>query len=289
MFVALILAALAASPSPPSMALTFDDGNDDAAQNGAILKALSDAELHSVLFVAGKRVDSPAGMAQVRSWGEAGHLVGNHTYSHRSLGASGTSLADFEADFSRNETLLREVPGFARIFRFPYLKEGETAAKRDGFREFLRTKDYRTGHVTIDASDWYYDARYREWLKIHVGQDSAPFRDAYLAHLWERAQYYEGLSQNVLGRSVRHTLLLHVNTINAAFLPDVIRMFRERGWSLIDAAAAYDDPVFTVEPDALPAGESLLWALAKAKGERGLRYPGEDEIYEKPLLDAAGL
>src|SRR5262245_31810024 len=86
LFVELILAALAASPSAPSIALTFDDGNDDAAQNGAILKALSEAKLHSVLFVAGKRVDSPEGMAQVRSWGEAGHLVGNHTYSHRSLG-----------------------------------------------------------------------------------------------------------------------------------------------------------------------------------------------------------
>ena len=143
--------------------------------------------------------------------------------------------------------------------------------------------------MTIDASDWYYDARYRDWQKTHVGQDPSAFREAYLAHLWTRAQYYDDLSKKVVGRSVAHTLLLHVNSINAAFLGDVIRMFRARGWNVIDAATAFEDPVFALEPDILPAGESLLWALAKAKCEPDLRYPGEDEVYEKPILDAAGL
>lgn len=38
---------------------------------------------------------------------------------------------------------------------------------------------------------------------------------------------------------------------------------------------------------AVPAGESLMWALAKESGrfEDRLRYPGEDDVYEKPLLD----
>jgi hypothetical protein len=39
----------------------------------------------------------------------------------------------------------------------------------------------------------------------------------------------------------------------------------------------------------LPAGESILWALAKQHGVPGLRWPGEDDIYEKPLLDALQL
>ena len=83
--------------------------------------------------------------------------------------------------------------------------------------------------------------------------------------------------------------MLHTNAINAAFLPDVIRMFRDRGWKVIDAARAFRDPIFAAAPQVLPAGESLVWSLAKAKGEAGLRYPGEDAVYEKPILDAAGL
>ena len=41
----------------------------------------------------------------------------------------------------------------------------------------------------------------------------------------------------------------------------------------------------------LPAGESLIWALAKEsnKFDRSLRYPGEDGDYEKPKMDALGL
>jgi peptidoglycan/xylan/chitin deacetylase (PgdA/CDA1 family) len=225
----------------------------------------------------------------VRRWGAAGHLVGNHSYSHRNLGSAEVSLEAFEADVLRNEALLRDLPGFTRIFRFPFLREGETAAKRDGFRAFLRQRQYRLGSVTIDDSDWYYADRFRQWKKRHPGADPAPFRAAYLAHLWDRARYYDGLARKVLGRTVRHTLLLHTTPLNAAFLPDVIRMFRERKWQLIDAAAAFQDPVFDQEPAILPAGQSVIWGLAKARGEKQLRFPGETESYEIPSLDAAGL
>jgi hypothetical protein len=46
-----------------------------------------------------------------------------------------------------------------------------------------------------------------------------------------------------------------------------------------------------MEPDVLPAGQSLVWSLAKADGRFGkqLRYPGEDGDYEAPKMDAAGL
>lgn len=291
-----LMSLAAAAGDAPSLALTFDDGPDAVtlgaaavAESDAILAALAAAKVKSVLFVAGKRVDSPAGLAAVAAWGRAGHLVANHSYSHRNLSAPATAVADFEADVARNEELLRDVPGFARLFRFPYLKEGDTPEKRDAFRTFLRARHYRSGRATIDASDWYYDQRFRQWLVAHPGGDPAPFRDAYLAHLWDRAQYYDALSRRVVGRSVKHTLLLHVNAVNAAFLPEVIAMFRGRGWKVIDAARAFRDRVFDADPRVLPAGESLIWSLAKAKGVTGLRYPGEDAVYEKPILDAAGL
>ena len=41
----------------------------------------------------------------------------------------------------------------------------------------------------------------------------------------------------------------------------------------------------------LPAGESLIWVLAKQSGKYDsmLRYPAEDERYEKEKMDALGL
>ena len=66
-------------------------------------------------------------------------------------------------------------------------------------------------------------------------------------------------------------------------------MFREKGWALVDSEVAFKDPVYSMRPDILPSGESVLWALAKLKGVPGLRYPAEDDVYEKPILDHLGL
>ena len=113
----------------------------------------------------------------------------------------------------------------------------------------------------------------------------------YLQHVWDRAQYYDSLSQKVLGRSVKHTLLIHHTQLNALFLNDLIVMFRSKGWRIISAREAFQDPVFQMEPDIVPAGESIVWSLAKATGrfDSLLRYPGEDDVYEKPKMDKLGL
>lgn len=75
------------------------------------------------------------------------------------------------------------------------------------------------------------------------------------------------------------------------FLGDVLDMFEKEGWRLNNAAEAFSDPVFSAEPNIAPAGESIIWALAKETGRFGdiLRYPGEDDRYEKPKMDRLGL
>ena len=147
------------------------------------------------------------------------------------------------------------------------------------------------GYVTIDTSDWYVEQRLRARLKQNPKADLSGYRRFYLDHIWARATYYEDLSWRVLGRSVKHTLLIHHNLLNKLFLGDLLAMFERRGWKLIDAAEAFTDPVFAAEPQILPAGESILWALAKESGKfyRELRYPAEDAVYEKPKMDKLGL
>ena len=99
------------------------------------------------------------------------------------------------------------------------------------------------------------------------------------------------LSPYAPGRSVPHTMLVHYTLLNSLFLGDVLAMFRSRGWQVIGADEAFSDPVFDRKPNTVPAGESLIWALAKETGkfEARLRYPGEDDVYEKPVLDRSRL
>ncbi len=293
--VALVVGLVATGAFARDLALSFDDGFDPREQpeaatwNAAILDALAYAEVRAILFPAGHRVDSPDGMALVAAWSDAGHAIGNHTYAHRSLSSPRTTADDFEADVARDERLLQGLPGFTRRLRFPYLKEGDTAGKRDAVRDWLDDHGYRSGAVTIDTSDWYYDQRFRAWRTAHPDADPEPFRRAYLAHLAGRIAYYDALAHRVLHRDVAHVMLLHTNAINAAFLPDVIEMLRADGWTIVRPGDAFDDPIHAARSTSLPAGESAVWAAAKDAGVQGLRYPAEDDVHEKPVLDALGL
>ncbi len=201
------------------------------------------------------------------------------------------TLAEFETDALKNEPLIRAYPRFTCLFRYPFFKEGDTVEKREGMRAFLQKHGYRVGRATIDASDWAIDGRMKKRAEAIHRADLAGYRDFFLQHIWERAQFYDSLAQRVLLRSVRHTVLLHHNVLNALFVGDLIAMFRTKGWKPVDAQYAYGDPVYDQHPKILPAGESLIWALAKESGkfEKELRYPGEDDAYENPRMDALKL
>ena len=259
--------------------------------NKRILAALKTHEVKAALFVCGKRVDPPETSGLIAEWDDAGHLICNHSYSHLMFNDSAITFDRYAADFIHNEPVIAPYRHRAQLFRYPFLKEGDTAEKRDRFRALLKERNYKIGHVTVDASDWYVDARMRERMQKDPQVKLDPYRDYLVAHLLDRAAFYRQLSIDVLGREIPHTLLIHYSYMNALFLPDVLHAFEQAGWKWIDVDRAYQDPFFQREPQILPAGESLVWALAKESGkfDSRLRYPGEDGDYEKSKMDALGL
>ena len=281
----------------PQLALTMDDPKlrldselrwTDA--NSRILKALDGRSVRAALFVCGMRVDEAEGSKLLSAWDQSGHMICNHSYSHLNYGGS-TSYADFAVDFLKNERVIAPYQNKKLFFRYPFLKEGDTADKRDRFRALLKESGYRVGHVTIDTSDWYVDERMSDRLAKKPNTSIQPYRDYLIAHLLDRAGFYRQLAIDVLGRDIRHTLLMHYTTLNALVLPDVMAAFETAGWQWIDASLAYEDDVFRSLPKTLPAGESLVWALAAESGrfKPRLRYPGEDGVYEEAKMNALGL
>lgn len=286
------------STPKPQLALTMDDPRlklDTSLRwpeaNSRILKALDSRNVKAALFVCGMRVDEPDGAKLVSAWDQAGHTICNHSYSHKNYCSSSMAYADFAVDFLKNEKVVAPYHNRAPLFRYPFLKEGDTADKRDRFRTLLKESGYRVGHVTIDASDWYVSQcmadRWAKDPKASIG----PYRDYLIAHLLDRAAFYRQLALDVLGRDIRHTILVHYNDLNALTLPDVMAAFENAGWQWIDASLAFQDEAFRMQPKTLPAGESLVWALAAETGKfkDRLRYPGEDDIYEEPRMKALGL
>jgi peptidoglycan/xylan/chitin deacetylase (PgdA/CDA1 family) len=291
-------AILSSRRKGPRVAITMDDFNWRNAihqqaedRNRAILDTLKVHSVKAGLFVVGRSLEEEQGKTLLRDWDKAGHLIGNHTYSHQNFNSPSITLQFFSEDIVRAEGMLKSFPGFQRYFRFPMLKEGDTELKRDGLRAFLTEHNYRVGHVTIDTSDWLVDQRLTARLKENPKADVKPYRDYYLDHLWDRAQYYDSLAQRVTGRMVKHTLLTHYNLLNGLFLNDVMEMFKRKGWEFIDATEAFQDPVFSAKPNVLPAGESIVWSLAKEKGTIPMskRYPAEDGSVELERMKKLGL
>jgi peptidoglycan-N-acetylglucosamine deacetylase len=289
--------ANASESKRPQIAITMDDPNVNVSAqmgwqetNERILGTLAGRNLKAALFVCGMRVDRPEGRSLLSAWDDAGHVICNHSYSHLTY-MSKTSYEEFAADFLRNEPIIAPYRHRTLFFRYPSLREGDTAEKRDRFRVLLKDHGYRVGHVTIDASDWYVDQRMQQRLQRDSKAQLEPYRDYLVAHLLDRASFYRQLSLDVLGHDIRHTLLVHYRMMNALFLQDVLAAFEKSGWAWVDAERAYEDPIFMKEPQTLPAGESLVWALAAESGKfkDRLRWPGEDDVYEKLKMDALGL
>lgn len=282
----------------PYVGFTFDDGTTTdmpgypfEVWNNMILNHLDDAGVKAIFFVKGSNKTDAKGQFLLKSWNDRGQRIANHTFSHPNYNAEDETFEKFKNELLQNDSIINQLSNYIKLFRFPYLNEGNTREKVDQFREFMKTQGYRNGSVTIDASDWYINGRLLQRLKENPGADIEGYRSFYLEHLYNRATFYENLASKLTGRHIHHIILLHHNLTSALFLGDLIKMFREKGWTVVNAEDAYKDEIFKSEPTYIPAGESLIWALAKETGKYDsiLRYPGEDGDYEKDRMDKLGL
>lgn len=282
----------------PVISFTFDDGKTaDLAGyklhdwHGRILAALDRHHTKAIMFVAGHNKKTKQGVYMLSSWNNAGHYLANHTLNHPNFNNEEITLEQYQHELLANDEVIRQYSNYVKLFRFPYLKEGNTPEKVEGFRKFLKAQGYRHGHVTIDCSDWYIDSRLRTRLTENPGADISGFKAYYIKHIYEKALFYDSLALALTGRHIHHSLLLHHNLAAALFLDDLMVYFKQQGWRIMDAREAYRDQVYQTITTTTPAGESLTWSMAKQTGrfDNILRYPAEGDQYEKAAMDSLGL
>ncbi|WP_082621771.1 polysaccharide deacetylase family protein [Bordetella sp. N] len=232
-----------------SVAITFDDGMDPrneprAAQwNAHLLDTLAKHHVRAMFFPAGVVIDSPEGLALVRAWGAAGHAIGNHTYTHQGFLDNVTPEA-FMQDVLREQALVGKMPGWCPRVRLPYLNEGNTPERRNRFYNLLAQHGYGVAPITIGIDDWNYSARFVAAANKNPSLNIDQFRKPYLDRLWQEVEKQQTVWQQQLGRSPVHVLLLHTNGLNTVLLPDILTMFESHGWTFVDPAVAFTDPIY---------------------------------------------
>ena len=107
---------LIAPPRPGELALTFDDG-PNAAWTPCLLDILFSYEVKATFFLLGRRAQAEP--ALVRRIVEAGHLIGNHSWSHLNLAL--TAPARVREELTMSKQTLEQITGAqVKYFRPPF-------------------------------------------------------------------------------------------------------------------------------------------------------------------------
>ena len=200
---------------------------------------------------------------QIAAYVRAGHVIGNHSFSHPHLSEIGAPA--FIANIDQAATWLHGRPGYRPWFRFPFLDEASRdIATRDAVRAALRERHLMNAYVTVDSMDWLLDQLINQ--APHDRQlDMNALRDLYVRIIVESAEYSDRLARDALHRQPIQVMLMHETDIEAMFLPDAVAALRARGWRIVPIDEAYRDPIAAAEPDS-PYLSSRIGALASLPG-----------------------
>ena len=131
-------------PSEKLVALTFDDGPWPG-QTDKILDILKHEGVHATFFMVGGRVKNAPALA--RRVAEEGHLIGNHTLSHKLLTAQ--TPAEVTRQIAGAEQRIRSATGVKPVwFRPPYGAIDANVWKQ------TRAQRLKVALWDIDTRDW---------------------------------------------------------------------------------------------------------------------------------------
>lgn len=242
------------------MAVTIDDlplvsrGSGEylaAAAPGtdAILAALKKHGAPAVGFVNEQKLEAPtpreraARAALLSRWVEAGHVLGNHTYSHPD--ANNLPVEAYLAEVDKGEVVTKRLMQARRpytlFFRHPMTRTGDTAEKKAGIASGLAARGYTIAPHTIENSDFLFDLAYAK----ADSTSRTTLAQAYLAHTKAATEFAEAKARELFGRDdVPQTILLHTMAINADHLDALLAQVAARGYRFITLDEALEDRAY---------------------------------------------
>jgi cellulose synthase (UDP-forming) len=284
----LLLPAVAAGVE---MAITLDDlpahrslprGTDRVSIVDAAIRAL---QRHRVVgavgFANGGSLETrPEHVAVVARWVAAGYQLGNHTLGHVDLHRS--DVRSYLADVDNNQELLaRYAPQSPALFRYPYLHEGDTPETRRAVRAALHARGFDIAPVTIDFFDWAWNDAYARCVDVGDSRTVPALQQTFLRNADAALEWSERSARALIGRSIKHVLLLHLGAFDALMLDDLLTRYERRGARFISVAEALRDPIYGIDPGGTASG-NFLFQLLHATGRPIGRPP-----HPLPEIDAA--
>ena len=275
--VTLLIVASVAAGQGRQVAITIDDlprGGDGGpydltsvrAMTKKLLQPFREHKIPVIGFVnAGRRQPSdPQALREILDlWLDAGAELGNHSYSHPDINT--VSLAEYTADIVKGEPPIRAALAARgkklEFYRHPFLHMGATVEAKQGLQDFLDQHGYRVAPVTLDDADYEFAVLYgKPEFRERVRREYVPYMQSIV-------EFFEQRSVEVAGHEFPQILLIHASQMNADLMPQLLDMFRKRGYTFVTLARALEDPVYRLPENYVGRGGfSWIHRWSKFKG-----------------------
>lgn len=221
-----------------SIAITIDDlpfvGDAKNFHLNMIIDTLTNEQIPVTGFVIAQNI-SPDNWEVLHKFHDAGLSLGNHTLSHANLNQISTERYLHEIDAA--DKILAPVLTEPKFFRYPYLAMSEGEKKEQVLR-FLSKKHYQVAPITIDSKDFTFNQ-----LLLGVPEKSRRaflevLKPCYLDFIWQQTLKAEESNAANHKNGQPQILLIHANLLNAYVLPDIIHLFKQRGYDFISLETA---------------------------------------------------
>jgi peptidoglycan/xylan/chitin deacetylase (PgdA/CDA1 family) len=208
----------------------------------------------------------------LQTWLDRGCDLGNHTFSHFDYNKVADTV--FFKDILQGQKVLvslwQQYGKIQRYFRHPYLHVGADVEKSNQLHKFLVQQGYVEAPVTIDNDDYLFAKAYHNEF---VQKNKAGMRKigrSYLKYMERKLQFFEQKSQDLFGRPITQTLLIHASLINANYIEDLVKMIEKRGYTFVSqqevfADLAYASPITNYTKRGI--SWIFRWGLSQGKTE----------------------
>ncbi|MDD5765138.1 MAG: polysaccharide deacetylase family protein [Candidatus Marinimicrobia bacterium] len=227
----------------------------------------------------------------VNRWLDAGLEIGNHAYSH--IDYNKVSCREFTADLLKGESLIKELAAehgkSIRYFRHPFLHRGNTKEKVDSLATFLAEHGYREAPVTIDNTDYLFNAAYDSAIAKKDSVLMKTIGAEYVAYQEKKLAYFENQSLKLFDYNMRQIFLLHANAINADYVDELAEMILRHNYRFVTIDRVLEDKAY-LTPDTFYKTFGISWLdrWALTAGKKGEFFRDEPRTPEF-ILNLAGV
>ncbi|WP_237762088.1 polysaccharide deacetylase family protein [Legionella santicrucis] len=166
----------------------------------------------------------------LRKFRDAGFGLGNHTLNHANLNKMDTK--EYIHEIQKADNILLPVLTEPKYFRYPYLAMS-SGKKKEAILCYLAQKNYQVAPITIDSKDFVFNQRLLSVSEINRRSYLEELKPFYLDFIWQQTLRAEEHNQFHHNNAQAQILLIHANLLNAYVLPDIIHLYKQKGYEFV--------------------------------------------------------